>query len=134
MNNGNNFRYKIAQFMAGRNGFDMLSKDLIYLSLILMIINLFISNTYFSFIIWIPIIISYVRAFSRNTAKRYQENVWYYNHIRKHLNLRTNFKSKDRTYKYFKCPTCGQKLRAPRGKGKIRVTCSNCHTEFIKRV
>ena len=37
-------------------------------------------------------------------------------------------------YAIFKCPNCKQKLRAPRGRGKIQVTCSKCRTQFIKKV
>lgn len=39
----------------------------------------------------------------------------------------------DDTYKVFKCPKCRQKLRVPRGKGKIMITCRRCQYEFIKR-
>ncbi len=28
------------------------------------------------------------------------------------------------------CPMCSQKLRVPRGKGKIIITCSKCGTDF----
>ena len=33
-------------------------------------------------------------------------------------------------YKYFICPQCAQRLRVPRGKGKIRVTCTHCGNIF----
>jgi hypothetical protein len=33
-------------------------------------------------------------------------------------------------FKVFKCPNCSQKLRVPRGKGKIVVTCKKCGNEF----
>ena len=33
----------------------------------------------------------------------------------------------------FVCPTCKQKLRVPRGKGKISITCPKCATSFIKK-
>lgn len=36
-------------------------------------------------------------------------------------------------YRYFKCPHCKQDLRAPRGKGKIEVTCQKCHNVFITK-
>jgi DNA-directed RNA polymerase subunit RPC12/RpoP len=29
-----------------------------------------------------------------------------------------------------KCPECGQKLRLPADKGKLRVTCSECGHKF----
>ena len=44
-----------------------------------------------------------------------------------------NFKA-HQEYKYFKCPNCKQKLRAPRGRGKIQVTCQRCRHQFIKKV
>ncbi len=42
--------------------------------------------------------------------------------------------AKDPAYKYFKCPDCGREYRAPRGKGKIRVTCRQCGKQFEKKV
>ena len=36
-------------------------------------------------------------------------------------------------YRYFKCPKCQQSLRAPKGRGTIKVTCSNCQNQFIKK-
>ena len=46
---------------------------------------------------------------------------------------------KDRTvreagYKYFSCPGCGRQMRAPKGRGRIRVTCSSCGRVFEKKV
>ena len=32
-----------------------------------------------------------------------------------------------------KCPGCGARLRVPRGKGKIMITCPNCKKEFVKK-
>ena len=38
-----------------------------------------------------------------------------------------------RTYRYLICPQCAQRLRVPRGKGKIRVTCTKCRNQFIAK-
>ncbi len=38
--------------------------------------------------------------------------------------------SKRKTSRFLKCPTCGQILSVPKGKGKIRVTCPKCHTKM----
>ena len=38
-----------------------------------------------------------------------------------------------RRYKIFKCPGCGQKIRIPRGHGKIQIRCRKCGREFFGR-
>lgn len=35
-----------------------------------------------------------------------------------------------RKYKYFVCMQCAQRLRVPRGKGKLLVTCTRCGHKF----
>ena len=37
-----------------------------------------------------------------------------------------------KTHVYLKCPSCKQTLRLPRGKGKLKVSCPKCKTEFYK--
>ena len=34
-------------------------------------------------------------------------------------------------YQYFFCSKCRQKLRVPKGKGKIEITCPVCRNQFI---
>lgn len=36
-------------------------------------------------------------------------------------------------YRFFTCPTCKQKVRVPRGKGKIKIHCPRCKNDFIKK-
>lgn len=36
----------------------------------------------------------------------------------------------DTAYHHFLCPCCGQKLRVPRGRGRVEVTCPKCKTVF----
>ncbi len=38
-----------------------------------------------------------------------------------------------RYYKYYNCPNCNQKVRVPKGKGKIEITCPKCRTSFIRK-
>lgn len=74
--------------------------------------------------------------FSRDIGKRSMENYKFcmlfspvYDWIKK-----CQRRSKDlKTHKYFKCPTCNIKLRVPRGKGKILITCPKCNTQFTKK-
>lgn len=52
-------------------------------------------------------------------------------------NLKTRFTkwmNEKKNYKVLVCPKCGQKLRVPRGKGKITVTCKKCLFEFKAKV
>ena len=37
----------------------------------------------------------------------------------------------DTQYYYFRCPSCGQSMRLPRGVGKVEVTCRSCSSHFL---
>ena len=130
-----NFRYRLAQFFIGRNGFDAFSRGLLFLSMILIIADIFVPGTPGSVLrlIGLAILIySYFRALSRNVARRQAENSWYVSCVQAPLR---SYMSRDRkNYRYFKCPACKQVLRAPKGRGRIRVTCSRCHNVFEKKV
>jgi predicted RNA-binding Zn-ribbon protein involved in translation (DUF1610 family) len=38
-----------------------------------------------------------------------------------------------KAFKITKCPSCKQKIRIPRGRKKVRVTCPSCQNKFIKK-
>lgn len=58
-----NFRYKMAQFMIGRNGFDNFCQGLSKLALLLIIADLFIPGRILSFLVLLIFIYVYFRAF-----------------------------------------------------------------------
>ena len=39
----------------------------------------------------------------------------------------------DREHRIFRCPSCDQRVRVPRGRGKIEITCPRCGQTFVKR-
>src|SRR5699024_12770860 len=83
----------------------------------------------------IGIIYTYFRMFSWNTQKRYRENEKYLSMtsgIRQRLRREKNIMQQRRTHHIYTCPSCGQKIRIPRGKGRIEIDCPKCHTKFIK--
>lgn len=140
-------REKIARFMAGRNGVDQLGKASLWLSLIFLLLTMITHQGWIYLMAIAALIYSYFRMMSRNTSKRYLENQHF---LQKTYKIRSWFggllakvkyrKSKlsydlqqRKIYRIFYCPSCRQKIRAPKGKGKICVTCPKCKTEFIKR-
>jgi predicted SprT family Zn-dependent metalloprotease len=115
----------------GRNGPDQLSFALIILSLLLS----FVPWPYM-FIITLTITgLAILRMFSRNIAQRQKENLFFMNLVNKIKSwyYRSKARSQQRKlYKIFKCPKCSQKLRVPRGKGKVSIKCSKCGQKMIR--
>jgi len=81
------------------------------------------------------LIYSYFRMLSKNTQKRYKENLMYVGctkHIRGWFNAwKLRFKER-KTHHIYRCKKCGQNIRVPKGKGRICITCPKCKNEFIK--
>lgn len=123
------------KFMYGRYGLDELSMALLILSVILIFISTFLPNSLriVGNIVYIPTFIYLFRVFSKNIYKRQQENVKYLrmkNSVVRYIKQKQRIVNDSKTHKYFKCPNCKQKLRVPRGQGKITVTCPKCKTAF----
>lgn len=127
---------KLIRFMYGRYGVDSLGKFTIITGLAAMILAGWTDSMLLSLLSWCLIIYSYFRMFSKNTYKRSSENQWYLN---KTYKLRTffyrqkNMMAQRKTHHIYKCPTCKQKIRIPKGKGKIEIRCPKCNTTFIKK-
>lgn len=122
--------------MAGRYGADQLSRLFLFISLLLMIISMFIRIPIFYFAAILILVYTYFRIFSRNIQKRYEENQrylnWKYRLVVKKDRKKQQFAQRN-IYRFYKCPSCKQKVRVPRGKGKICITCPKCRTEFVKK-
>ncbi len=147
------FRDKLIRFMQGRNGTDDFARfcsgfgfGLLLIALVFTIISSAlaahaVASVVFRVLYWVfylgglvLCVYSIFRAFSRNVGKRQAENTRYLyqaNKVRrKWEGLKERWRNRN-TYKYFRCPKCKQQLRAPRNKGKIRVTCHKCGEKFI---
>jgi predicted membrane protein len=128
---------RFRNFMAGRyGGRDALNMALIVLSLILVVIFLFIPIPYISFLAYIPLIFAVYRMFSKQISKRQTENYKYLVWLGKIKGSFRGIKKRaqdSKHYKYYNCPECKQKLRVPKGKGKISITCSKCQTKFTAK-
>lgn len=135
MNGVLKMREKFYQFMQGRYGVDILNTVLMVGSIIIFILNIFLGNVVLMFVgyaFWITVIF---RMFSRNTYRRNQENETFMGFISPITRMRTLSKKRkqDPTHKYYRCPSCHQIVRLPKGRGKIVVTCPKCSNKFEKR-
>lgn len=126
---------KLIRFMIGRYGVDQFSRFLMWATLVIMVIGIFTHPIVYC-VGFAGMIYMYFRIFSKNWTKRSAENQWY---LRKSYAVRNWFDKKKKlwklkkTHKIFKCPTCKQKIKVPKGKGKIEIRCTKCDTKFIKR-
>ncbi len=129
-------KQKLQHFMAGRYGADQLSRILLGASIICCVISLFSRLNLFYFLAIGLLAYTYFRMFSRNISKRYNENQrflnWKYRLVVKKDRRRKEF-SQRKDYRFFRCPNCRQRVRVPRGKGKICISCPKCKEEFIKK-
>ena len=125
--------------MVGRYGNDKLNQFMMAVFLGCAVLNLFVRNAYASTVLnsWecLLILLVYIRMFSRNISKRYAENQKYLaleNRLRRFFGQKRYLMQQRKEYHIYKCPGCKQKIRIPRGKGKISIRCPKCGEEFIK--
>lgn len=132
--------------MAGRHGGDQLSIALLVLYCILLMFSSIFHTLLLFLLALAALVFCILRMLSRNNGQRWKENTWFmswwgpvWNRMRgisAHFHSEQEFaamKARDRDVsRYFKCPKCKNKLRVPKGKGKIVITCPVCHTSFTK--
>lgn len=121
----------IRRFFIGRNGPDQLSLALSILALLLSFVRVgvvfYISLAIFA--------LSVFRMISKNVERRRKENIMFLKLVNKPKTWYYNCKAsreQSKHYRVFKCNKCGQKLRVPRGKGKLAIKCSKCGNRIIK--
>lgn len=129
-------REKLARFMYGRYGADRLSKHLVMLGLILSIASMFTNMNVMSGLAFALILYAYFRIFSRNHAKRYAEGRAYeqfWQKVRQLPNRFTKEVAQRKTHRIYRCPSCRQRIRVPKGRGNVEIRCQKCQTVFRKR-
>lgn len=143
----NGFRNWMARLMVGRYGSDELNRFLLIVSAVLIVIGIFVPRHFLNVLVVILLIIVYCRMFSRNFAKRQQENM-------KYLGMKARFTGGSRGTadrgpqaavrgkkrktqpgkRIFICPYCKGSLQVPVGAGKIRIRCPHCGRDFEETV
>ena len=128
-------RNALQRFMYGRYGSDQLNIFLLVTYLVLLVLSGLpglgmLELVSFGLMVW-----TLFRMLSRNYAARRMENAKFLKLagpvIRWYRLRRTILRDKE--HRYFKCPSCGQQLRVPRGKGKITINCRSCGASFQEK-
>lgn len=126
---------KLQRFMWGRYGNDRFNQFLMIMTLICLTLSFFGLRIFYVLSL-VLLVCVYYRMFSKNMSKRSAENQWY---LKKEMQVRGWWQQKKKAfaqrkeYKIYKCPKCRQKLRVPRGKGRIAIRCRKCGEEFIRK-
>lgn len=140
------FSASMRRFMTGRYGVDQLNIFLLVTAVILSVVSMLLSRfgAVCRIISLVVNLISYgilgwylFRFLSRNPDKRFLEN-------RRYLELKARLlrggklrawmtRLTDRQHRYFRCPSCRQTVRVPRGRGKISIRCPRCSEKFIRK-
>lgn len=122
--------------MYGRYGIDALGKCTLGIGIAAAVLTWFSDALIFPALSWACILYTYFRMFSKNIYKRSAENRIY---LEKTYKLRSffarqkNMLAQRKTHHIYKCPNCKQKIRIPRGKGRIEIRCPKCSATFIKK-
>lgn len=123
------FKWKLKKFMNGRNGPDELGRDIGIASILIYFFSVILKNPILYILAQCGLIYSMFRVVSRNTRKRRQEN-WKYKNCMQMYRFKIEM---HKTYRIFKCKGCGRRIRVPRGKGKVEITCPLCGKKIIRR-
>ena len=128
-------REKLIRFMQGRYGTDQFGRFLSGVCVVLLVISLFSEHDIWFLLALAVLIYNYFRMFCKNISTRSAESQKY---LALTANLRRRFDGKRseiaqmRTHHIYRCPGCRQKIRVPRGRGRIEIRCPKCGATFIK--
>jgi predicted RNA-binding Zn-ribbon protein involved in translation (DUF1610 family) len=109
---------------------------MIVVSLILSLLDGIIGFKPLMYVSYVILALALFRMLSRNIPRRRAENdvfIRYWWPIRTKANRAVANVKHRKEYKFFECPSCGNTLRVPKGKGRLQITCPKCGERFIKK-
>lgn len=125
----NNFKYKLMQFMAGRNGVDTLGFATMFIYFAVFAVNSFVGTVWLTVLGFLIVVLAFYRMLSKDLLRRRRENA----RFQKGWNAVKGFfkqigrRLKDiKTHRYRTCPGCKVTLRLPIRRGKNTVICPRC--------
>lgn len=127
----------LRRFMYGRYGSDQLNVTILIVAVVLSLVNSVLTvalhfsaiyrgivSPFLSLLMYALLGYAIFRMFSRNIYRRQREN-------RKFAQLWSRLR--DRSNRYFRCPSCKQTVRVPKHRGKICIRCPKCGEKFIRK-
>lgn len=134
---------KLKDFFAGRRGIDALGWALICCAIVCRVVGMFVDHWAVNAVMLLFFALFVFRALSKNLAVRDKENEIFMKFFEKckrtwekAAGSYSDFldrRARRQNYAFPKCPVCKQKVRVPKGKGKIRITCPYCKNKFEKK-
>lgn len=129
-------QWKMAEFMQGRHGADDLAQASLIAGIVVMLANLLLGSQLLSLLSLALLTYALFRCYSKNLAKRTQENDAFLKLVAKpkhQLDIAQKRWKNRKTTVYFTCKGCGSTLTVPKGKGTLRVTCPKCKAQVTKK-
>ena len=126
----------LQRFMTGRYGPDNLGVMVIILSLAFYLLYGITGIAPFVYASYVLLALALFRMLSRNIIRRRAENdrfIRYWWPIKTRISrMFANLRNR-KTHRFFRCPSCSNTLRVPKGKGKLQITCPKCGERFIRK-
>ena len=120
-------------FMAGRNCLDTLGLASVIAAVVVNVLAQILDSYILSVVAMALMVYAFFRILSRNVTRRRQESYRFehlFSAVRGGVSGWLDRRRQSKDYKFFTCPGCRNKLRVPRGKGKIQITCPKCGQRF----
>lgn len=127
---------KLAEWLRGRQGPDDLAVFSVNLAIVIVLVNVFARTGWLGWVALVLVAYSMFRIQSKNLGARARENGAFLKALgpaRPWIQNPRAAWSELRAYRHVRCTSCKQRVRVPRGKGRLRVTCPRCKSKFEVR-
>lgn len=127
---------RLMEWLRGRQGPDDLAVFSVNLAIVIVLVNVFARTGWLGWVGLALVAYAMFRIQSRNLGARARENEAFLRALgpaRPWVQNPRAAWAELRAYKHVRCSSCQQRVRVPRGKGRLRVTCPRCKTKFEVR-
>lgn len=127
---------RLMEWLRDRQGPDDLAVFSVNLAIVIVLVNVFARTGWLGWVGLALVAYAMFRIQSRNLGARARENEAFLRALgpaRPWVQNPRAAWAELRAYKHVRCSSCRQRVRVPRGKGRLRVTCPRCKTKFEVR-